>query len=68
MFLIALSMEKVSKRSGKRLEEQVIQKFPHRCPYCDQPIAYDGMDLKRGENKVTCPSCGRIYIKIIRAT
>lgn len=46
-------------------EEQVIQKFPHRCPYCDQPISYDQFDLKIGENHIECPSCKRIYIKVV---
>ncbi len=49
----------------KRLEEQVIQKFSHRCPYCDQPISYDGLFLKPGENEVICPSCHKKYIKVI---
>ncbi len=46
-------------------EEQVIQKFPHCCPYCDQPISYDHMTLKEGENTIVCPSCGKTYIKVI---
>ena len=49
----------------KELEEQVIQKFPYRCPYCDQPISYDQFELKRGENKIQCPSCKKIYIKVV---
>jgi hypothetical protein len=47
-----------------RSEERIVQKFPHRCPYCDQPISYDPFDLKVGENEVQCPSCQKIYIKI----
>jgi DNA-directed RNA polymerase subunit RPC12/RpoP len=49
----------------KKLEEQVIQKFSYRCPYCDQPISYDQVDLKMGENEIQCPSCKRIYIKVV---
>jgi Zn finger protein HypA/HybF involved in hydrogenase expression len=49
----------------KGLEEQVIQKFPYRCPYCDQPISYDQFDLKVGENKIQCPSCKKTYIKVV---
>jgi rubrerythrin len=49
----------------KKLEEQVIQKFPYRCPYCDEPISYGQFDLKTGENKIQCPSCKRIYIKVV---
>jgi Zn finger protein HypA/HybF involved in hydrogenase expression len=49
----------------KKSEEQVIQKFPHRCPYCDQPISYDQFDLQDGENEIRCPSCKKIYIKVV---
>jgi rubrerythrin len=49
----------------KKFEEQVIQEFSHRCPYCDQPVSYDGIELKRGENEIECPSCKRIYIKVV---
>jgi endogenous inhibitor of DNA gyrase (YacG/DUF329 family) len=49
----------------RRLGEQVIQKFSHRCPYCDQPVTYGDLDLRPGENKVNCPSCKRAYIKIV---
>ncbi len=56
------------KRNGysqMQLEEQVIQKFIYRCPYCDQPISYDPFDLKVGENEIQCFSCNKIYIKIV---
>ena len=49
----------------KDLEEQVIQKFPYRCPYCEEPVTYDDLPLKPGENKVKCPSCHRSYIKVV---
>ena len=49
----------------KEPEEQVIQKLSHRCPYCNQPISYDQFDLKRGENRIQCPSCKKIYIKVV---
>jgi len=49
----------------KKLEEQVVHKFPHRCPYCDQPISYDQFDLRDGENEIRCPSCKKIYIKVV---
>ena len=51
---------------NKRLQEQVIQKFPYRCPYCDQPVSYDQFDLKIGENEIRCPSCEMIYIKTVQ--
>jgi transposase-like protein len=47
------------------LEEQVIQKFPRRCPYCDQPISYEPLDLKVGENPVRCPSCKKTFIRVM---
>jgi uncharacterized C2H2 Zn-finger protein len=48
-----------------KIEEQVIQRFPHRCPYCDQPISYDQFDLRDGENEIQCPSCKRVYVKVV---
>jgi hypothetical protein len=44
-------------------KEMVVQQFPHRCPYCDQPVSYEEFDLKQGENLILCPSCHRSYIK-----
>ena len=49
----------------KKTLEQVIQKFPYRCPYCDHPITYVDLRLKLGENEIMCPSCKRTYIKIV---
>jgi transposase-like protein len=49
----------------KKLEEQIVQKLPYRCPYCEQPISYDQFNLKVGENEVKCPSCQRTYIKLV---
>jgi hypothetical protein len=49
----------------KKFEEQVVQRFPHRCPYCDRPISYDQFDLQDGENEIRCPSCEKIYIKVV---
>jgi len=46
-------------------EEQVVQEFPYRCPYCDQSISYDQYDLREGENEVRCPSCKKTYIKVV---
>mgnify|MGYP001561920324 CR=1 len=47
------------------LEEQLVQKFSYRCPYCNEPISYDQFNLKVGENEIQCPSCKKIYTKII---
>ena len=49
----------------KEFEEQLVQKFPHRCPYCDHLISYDRLDLKVGENKIRCRSCNKTYIKVV---
>jgi len=49
----------------KKFEEQVVQKFPCRCPYCDQPVSYDRFNLKIGENEIRCPSCKKRYIKVV---
>jgi len=48
-----------------KLEEQVVQKLSHRCPYCDQPVSYDSFDSKMGENKIQCPFCKQIYIRVV---
>jgi hypothetical protein len=49
----------------KKFAEQVVQKLPYRCPYCDHPITYDDLRLKPGENEIMCLSCKRTYIKIV---
>jgi hypothetical protein len=49
----------------KEFEEQLVQKFPHGCPYCEQPVSYDQLELKPGENEIRCPSCKKIYIRVI---
>ncbi len=48
------------------VSEMVIQKFDQRCPYCDQPVSYEKFDLKKGENRIICPSCGETYIKVVQ--
>jgi ribosomal protein L37AE/L43A len=49
----------------RKLEEEVVQKFPYRCPYCDHPISYDQFNLRTGENEMKCPSCRKKYIKVV---
>ncbi len=46
-------------------DDQLVQSFPHRCPYCDEPLSYDQLKLSPGENPIHCPSCKRIFIKVI---
>jgi transposase-like protein len=52
----------------KKTLEQVIQKLPYRCPYCDQPISYDQFNLKVGENAIKCPCCKKTYIKLVASS
>ncbi len=49
----------------KKVEEMIIQKFPYRCPYCEQVVSYEKTELKSGENEIECPSCRRRYIKVV---
>jgi len=49
----------------KEFEEQVVQKFPHGCPYCNQPISYERGDLRVGENEIRCSFCKKIFIKVV---
>ena len=59
-------MKRSSKPLKKKdLEETLVQRFPHRCPYCDQPVSYDQFDLTAGENEIQCLSCKRTYIKMV---
>lgn len=63
--------ERLSTRGGKKrhkkmeIKEQLVQKFPYRCPYCDRSISYEQFDLKSGENEIQCSSCKKIYIKMV---
>ncbi len=49
----------------RKLTEELVQSFQHRCPYCDQTLSYDAFDLKPGENPIACPSCQKVFIKMI---
>jgi transposase-like protein len=49
----------------RKLEEQVVQEFPYRCPYCDREVSYEKIKLKVGENEIECPSCKKKYIKLV---
>ena len=49
----------------KECEEQVVQKFPYGCPYCDHPISYEQFDLKAGENEIRCVLCNETFIKVV---
>jgi biotin synthase-related radical SAM superfamily protein len=50
---------------NKEFEEQVVQKFPYGCPYCDRPVSYDQFELKAGENEIQCLSCKKTYMRVI---
>jgi hypothetical protein len=58
-------IEKRKNNMKIKREEEIIQSFPHRCPYCDQVISYDQFDLKIGENEIECPLCKRNFIKVL---
>jgi uncharacterized Zn-finger protein len=58
-------MKRKDRQNKKSVGEQVIQKFPNRCPYCDEVISYEDFRLDEGENEVKCPSCKNRYIKIV---
>jgi len=49
----------------RKLEEQVVQEFSRRCPYCEQIVSYDDLHLKPGENEIKCLSCKKKYIKVV---
>src|SRR4030042_589842 len=49
----------------RKLEEQVVQEFPYRCPYCEQEVSYEKIKLKVGENEIECPFCKKRYIKVV---
>ena len=49
----------------KGCDDQIVQSFPHGCPYCDQSVSYDPFDLKGGENSIQCPSCKKKFIKVV---
>lgn len=50
---------------ARALDELIIQRFPNRCPYCNEPISYESINLKIGENEVNCPSCKKKFIKVV---
>ena len=52
-------------RMKKGFEEQLVQRFSYRCPYCEQAVSYDQFDLKVGENEIRCSSCKKTYIKVV---
>lgn len=58
-------IRKSKPKKKKGLKEQLVQKFPHGCPYCDRAVSYDQFELKAGENEIRCPSCKKIYVKVI---
>ncbi len=49
----------------EEVEERLVQEFPHRCPYCDQPVSYGPSDLEVGKNEIQCLSCKNTYIKVV---
>ena len=51
-------------KTNSGVVECVVETFSRRCPYCDQVLSYDQFGLKKGENRIECPSCKEIFIKV----
>ena len=47
------------------LQEQFLERLPHGCPYCDEIVFYEQMDLKEGDHLILCPTCRKKYVKAI---
>lgn len=45
------------------IEEQIIQKLPRRCPYCDR-ILKDDFERKGERVEEICPYCGRVIVRL----
>jgi transposase-like protein len=45
-------------------EEQIVQKFPRRCPYCERELVEDGSLAKRGREEQICPHCGKVFVRL----
>ncbi len=43
--------------------EQILEKYPRRCPYCDG-ILPDRDPPEEGEKEEVCPHCGRAFIRV----
>ena len=50
---------------GEKPFEVVVQQFLRRCPYCEEPISYEQIRLTPGENAIPCPSCKKVFIRIV---
>lgn len=44
--------------------EQVLDRFPRRCPYCNEVLPDQGELLEGNERKEVCPHCGRVFIRV----
>lgn len=43
--------------------EQVLQKLPRRCPYCNKVLPDKDLP-EEGETGEVCPHCGKIFIRV----
>ena len=45
--------------------EQVLEKFPRRCPYCDAVLPdREEPEGPQEEREETCPHCGKTFIRV----
>jgi hypothetical protein len=46
-------------------DEQVVEKFPRRCPYCDEILPRPNLpDRETRELRETCPFCDRVFVRV----
>jgi DNA-directed RNA polymerase subunit RPC12/RpoP len=46
------------------MEEQVIQKLPRRCPYCDEVLPEKEITTGEEVEEEMCPYCGRVFVRL----
>ena len=45
------------------IEERIMQRFPRRCPYCDEVLP-EGSAPAGKTTEVACPHCGKVFIRV----
>ena len=46
------------------MEEQVVQKLPRRCPYCDKVLPEKEIPAGAEMREEMCPHCGRAFVRM----
>ncbi|NIA10534.1 MAG: hypothetical protein GWP10_12590 [Nitrospiraceae bacterium] len=45
--------------------EQVVDRFPRRCPYCEEILPKPTLpDQETRELRETCPFCERVFVRV----